>query len=149
MNAKLFKPSEHHASAPLELIHSDLHYISHMTFTGYKYWITLIDDFSHFHVVIPLKAKSDTFEAFKCYKAYAENYLDRKIKTLRDDKGGEYMSNEFDRFTTECSIIHQHTVQNYPQQNGVAEHANRLLMEYISTMVKNFLGECLAALVHM
>ena len=92
MNSKLFKPLEHFTSAPLELIHSDLHYVTHTTFTGFKYWITFIDDFSQFCIVILLKAKSDMSEAFKCYKAYAENHLDCKIKALRDDKGGEYMS---------------------------------------------------------
>jgi len=155
MNAKPFKQSKHHTSAPLELVHSDVHYAAHATFTGFKYWITFIDDFSRFRIVIPLQAKSDTFEAFKHYKAYAENCLDQKIKALRDDKGGEYMSSEFIRFTTECGIICQHMVQNHPQQNSVAEHANRFLMEHISTMLnesgmaKNFWGECLAALTHV
>jgi len=76
MNAKLFKQSKDCTSAPLELIHSDVHYVAHATFTGFKYWITFIDDLSHFRVVIPLQAKSDVFDAFKCYKAYAENHLD-------------------------------------------------------------------------
>jgi transposase InsO family protein len=61
------------------------------------------------------------FDAFKRFKAYAENQLDCKIKALRDDKGGEYMSREFLKFTDECGIARQHTVRNRPQQNGVAE----------------------------
>jgi len=93
MNAKMFKYSKHHTSAPLELVHTDFHYVTHVTFTRFKYWITFIDDFSHFCIVILLRRKSDTFEAFKHYKAYAKNHTDQKIKTLRDDKGGEYMSN--------------------------------------------------------
>ena len=76
MNTKLFKLSKHHTSAPLELVHNDVHYISHVTFTRFKYWIKFIDNFSHFHVIIPLRRKSDTFEAFKCYKAYAKNHTD-------------------------------------------------------------------------
>jgi len=65
------------------------------------------------------------------------------------------MSNEFIKFTTECDITHQHTIQNQPQQNSVAEHANNFLTEYISTMLnksrmaKAFLGECLVALIHI
>src|SRR5882724_10160672 len=99
MNAKPFKLSKHCASAPLELFHSNVHYVANVTFTGFKHWITFIADFSQFHIVIPLRAKSNTFNAFKHYKAYARNHLDLKIKTLRDDKGGEYMSNEFIKFT--------------------------------------------------
>jgi hypothetical protein len=105
--------------------------------------------------VVPIKAKSDVFLAFKTFKAYAENQSERKLKTLRDDKGGEYMSNEFLEFTNSCGIVRQHTVRNRPQQNGVAERANRLLSERMTAMLdesglpKAFWGECLAALVHV
>ena len=49
-----------------------------------------------------------------------------KIKILRDDKGGEYMSNAFTKFTTDCGIERQHTVR-----------------------AKAFWGEALGALVHV
>jgi hypothetical protein len=53
----------------------------------------------------------DVFEAFKQFKAYAENQSERKLKILRDDKGGEYMSNAFLDFTTQCGIERQHSVR--------------------------------------
>ena len=89
------------------------------------------------------------------FKAFAENQSERKIKILHDDKGGEYMSNAFLDFTTQCGILCQHTVRNRPQLNGVAEHANRLLSERITAMLdkcglsKGFWGNCLASLVHV
>jgi len=52
-----------------------------------------------------LKQKSQALEAFKLFKATAENQLDAKIKELQDDKGGEYMSNEFIKFTDSCGVI--------------------------------------------
>ena len=36
-----------------------------------------------------LKRKSDTFAAFKAYKAYAENCLGLRIKATWDNKGGK------------------------------------------------------------
>jgi len=36
--------------------------------------------------VLPIKAKSDIFDAFKQFKAYAENQSGHRIKILRDDK---------------------------------------------------------------
>jgi len=71
-----------------------------------------------------------TFEAFKQFKAYAENQSERKIKTLR----GEYMSKAFLDFTSHCGIERQHTVRARPQQNGVAERANRVLSKRLTTM---------------
>ena len=91
----------------------------------------------------------------KQFKAYAENQSGHKIKILRDDKGGEYMSNAFTKFTTDCGIERQHTVRARPQQNGVAERANRVLSERLTTMLdesglpKAFWGEGLGALVHV
>ena len=65
------------------------------------------------------------------------------------------MSNAMLKFTTECGIERQHTVRACPQQNGVAERANRVLSEQITAMLAEsgltmaFWGEALDALVHV
>jgi transposase InsO family protein len=125
------------------------------TYSGYRYWITFIDDYSQFRAVVFLKAKSDTLVAFKTFKAWAENVLDLKIKSLQDDKGGEYMSAEFLKFTDECGIERRHTTRNRPQQNGVAERANRTMADDITAMLVEaklpaaYWGECAGAMVHV
>jgi len=155
MHANPFPVSNNRMSTPLELVHSDVHDVNHHTFTSYRYWVTFIDDYSRYWFVFPIKRKSEVLQAFKNFKAYAETQSGHRIKTLRDDKGGEYMSNEFHQFTDLCGIARQHTVQNRPQQNGVAERANRSISERITAMLnesglpKTFWGECLAALVHI
>lgn len=68
-----------------------------------------------------MKAKSETFDVFKRLKAYAETQLGAKIAALQDDKGGEYMSKEFEQYCIDHGISRRHTVRNRPQQNGVAE----------------------------
>ena len=82
--------ASHHASGPLQLVHSDVHGpLPVQSRNGYKYWITFIDDYSRHWSVMALRKKSDAFAAFKQFKAYAENQMDLKIKATRDDKGGE------------------------------------------------------------
>ena len=155
MHANPFPSSSNRADDILELIHSDLHYIGITSLGGYNYWITFIDDHSRFKAVVPLKRKSDAFDAFKLFKAFAENQTGKKIKKFRCDKGGEYISNEFIGFLDACGIVKQYTVRNRPQQNGVAERANRTLAERITAMLdesglsKRYWAECLAALVHV
>ncbi|CAA7264649.1 unnamed protein product [Cyclocybe aegerita] len=106
-------------------------------------------------MLVPLRKKSDTFEAFKTFKAYAENHTGKKIKQFRDDKGGEYMSNECHKFMDQCGIAREHSCRNRPQQNGVAEHANRTFDEAVTALLdesglsKSFWAECLSALVHV
>jgi transposase InsO family protein len=91
---------------------------------------------------------------YKVYIRLAKNLLERKIKVLRDDKGGEYMSEAFKKFTDECGVVQQHTVPNRPQQNGVAEPVNRTLAEGVTAMLndsglpKIFWEYCLGAFIH-
>jgi len=82
-----------------------------------------------------LKRKSDAFDAFKTFKAYAENQLNAKIKALQDDKAGQYMSAAFLKFTDDCGIVRCHSTRNRPQLNGVAERANRTISDHATTML--------------
>ena len=50
------------------------------------------------------KQKSETFDAFKQFKAWAENITGQKLGTLHNDKGGEYMSREFEAFCIDHGI---------------------------------------------
>ena len=77
--------------APLELIHSDLCEMNGvLTKGGKRYFMTLIDDATSFCYVYLLRTKDEVLDYFKIYKAEVENPLERKIKRLRSDRGGEY-----------------------------------------------------------
>jgi len=136
----------------LELVHSDLHGpLPVRTQSGYQYWITFIDDMSRFRRVYLLKKKSEAFDAFKLYHAWAEKQTGFKLKAFRDDKGGEYMSTEWEKYMAEHGIERQHTTQATPQQNGVAERTNGLMDEGIATLLADahllrFGGRLLAAI---
>ena len=141
-------------SVPLELVHSDLHGLLPATVNGYKYWISFTDDASWFRRCWLLKKKSEAFDAFKQYKSWAEKQTGKAFKSLRDDKGGEYMSNEWEKFMLEHGIERQHTVWATPQQNGVAEHTNRILDEGVASLLSDshfpacFWGEALSCFLH-
>ena len=76
-----------------------------------------------------LKKKSEVFARFKEYVAEAECELGVPVRQLRDDKGGEYISTEFNQYCKDRGISRQHTVKATPQQNAVAEHLNQTLAE--------------------
>jgi transposase InsO family protein len=81
----------------------------------------LIDDVTRFCYVYLLQTKDEAFDYFKIYKAEVENQLERKIKRLRSDRGGEYFSKIFDEFCEEHDVIHERTPPYSPESNGVAE----------------------------
>ncbi|KAJ3489457.1 hypothetical protein NLJ89_g11528 [Agrocybe chaxingu] len=156
MHSNPFPSSPSHSLQPLELIHTDLHGpLPVASREGYHYWITFIDDCTRFRAIMMLKKKSDAFNAFRLYKAYAENQLGCKIKSMQDDKGGEYMSTAFIKFTDDCGIFRRHTTRNRPQMNGVAERANRTISDDVTAMITesrlppSFWSYCLAAHVHV
>ena len=122
--------------APLELIHSDLCEMNGvLTKGGKKYFMTLIDESTRYCRVYLLKSKDEALNFFKIYKAEVENQLDRRIKRLRYDRGGEYFSNEFDAFCVEHGIIHEMTPPYSPQSNGVAKRKNRTLTDLVNAML--------------
>ena len=71
-----------------------------------------------------MQGKSETFEKFKEFTVEAEKQLGKSLKTLRSDRGGEYLDNEFKDHLLENGILSQLTAPGTPQQNGVAERRN-------------------------
>jgi transposase InsO family protein len=64
-----------------------------------------------------------------------ENFTGLKVKTLRTDNGGEYVSNDFSKYCVNKGILHQYSNPYTPEQNGVSERLNRKLMESAKSMI--------------
>ncbi|GBL74430.1 Retrovirus-related Pol polyprotein from transposon TNT 1-94 [Araneus ventricosus] len=92
------------------------------------YFETFIDDNSRFVHVYFLRSKDDVKSAFLEFKAYIENKLNCKIKTLRTAQGLEYVGPNFDLYLVENGIKREHTCDYTPQVNGIAELENRTLV---------------------
>ena len=97
--------------------------------------MTLIDDATKWCHIYLVKTKDEALNFFKIYKAEVENQLEKKIKRLRSDRGGEYVSHEFAEFCAEHGIIHEVTPPYSPQSNGVAERKNRTLTDLVNAML--------------
>ena len=110
------------ATVPLQLIHSDIcGPMSVKARHGALYFITFIDDYTRYGHVYLINHKSDALNCFKSYLNMVENQLERTVKTLRTDRGREYLSEAFKSLCDEKGIVRQLTTPYTPQQNGVAE----------------------------
>ena len=102
---------------------------------GFQDFITFIDDLSRYGYVYLMKHKSETFEKFKEFHNKVENQRCKKIKALRSDRGGEYLSHEFSDHLKSCGIVPQLTPPGTPQRNGVSERCNRTLLNMVRSMM--------------
>jgi hypothetical protein len=87
------KHASWHASAPLQLVHSDLSgFLSSPSFFRCNYFLTFNDDFSRGTWIYFLKLKSEVFDKFLAYKALVEKQSRHQLQSLRIDNGGEYVN---------------------------------------------------------
>ncbi|KAL4326131.1 hypothetical protein GQ457_11G022160 [Hibiscus cannabinus] len=85
------------ASDLLGLIHSDVcGPMNTQARGGYQYFITFTDDFSRYGYIYLMRHKSEALEKFKEFKNEVQNQHGKSIKALRSDRGGEYLSQDFD-----------------------------------------------------
>ena len=133
-----FKSVQERSNELLSMIHNDLYDFKTIPSCGGKnYFITFIDDCSKYFYVYLLHSKDETLNMFKIYKAEVKNQLEKKIKIIRSDRGGEYESTAFSDFCTQHGIVHQTPAPYTAQQNGVAERKNGTLKDMINSMLNS------------
>nr|GEY42700.1 retrotransposon protein, putative, Ty1-copia subclass [Tanacetum cinerariifolium] len=100
-----------------------------------SYFVTFTDDFSRYGYVYLLKHKHEVFETFKMFQKEVKNQLGKTIKSLRSDRGGEYMSQEFLDHLKDHGIIAHRTPPYTPQHNGVSKRRNKTLLDMVRSMM--------------
>lgn len=129
------------ASSPLDLLHLDLWGSSPVpSNSGYRFYLSIVDDCTRYVWFYPLLHKSDAFTVFLNFKKMVENLLSRSIKVVQSDGGGEFVNRHFKTFFTKTGIIHRLSCPYTPQQNGTVERKHRQIVE---------MGLCLLAQSHV
>jgi hypothetical protein len=72
----------HRSKHPLECIHSDLHEVPCLTHSGFWYWLTFIDDCTHYCWTYLLQKKNEALLVFKLFKALVEKQYGYLIRIL-------------------------------------------------------------------
>ena len=131
-----FKTKEYSTTKPLELIHADVcGPMRTKGLNGERYFLLFVDDFTRMTWMFLLRRKSETFNCFQIFKELTENEIDMKIKCLRSDNRGEFVSKEFNKYCDDNGIKRHFSITETPQQNGVVERKNRIVMAMARTML--------------
>lgn len=112
-------------------VHSDLWGPAPVESIGHSvYMITFTDDHTRESRLYYLKKKSENFTALKHYHAWVKKHRNKKgISILRSDRGGDYLSDEYDTYLKDEGITRELTVHDTPEQDGVSERLNRTVTE--------------------
>ena len=101
-----FSGTMEQATNLLEIIHTDVcDLMSVEARGGYRYFLTFTDDLSRYGYIYLKKHNYETFEKFKEFQSEVENHRNKKIKFLRSDRRGEYLSYEFGLQLKQCGIV--------------------------------------------
>jgi transposase InsO family protein len=119
----------------LDLVHSDVCGPFPFSIGGMHYFITFTDDHTCKVYLYFMRRKSEAYKKFREFKVEVELQTRRKIKVIRTDNGGEYTSNEFEGYLRNLGIIHEKTVPHTPEQNGLSEILNHVIVEHSRYML--------------
>lgn len=126
------------ATKKLELIHGYLcGRITPSTGAGNRCIFVLIDNFSCYQSTKVLKEKGGVFQKFQNIQTLVEKECKSKMQTFITDRGGEFVSSEFNSSCDESDIKRHLTTPYTPQQNGKVERRNRTLMEMARSILEH------------
>ncbi|KAJ9559500.1 hypothetical protein OSB04_004660 [Centaurea solstitialis] len=127
---KTFKPNNTRVDLPFSLIHSDVWGPAPIIGgQNFRFFVIFVDDCTRMTWVYLLKNKSEVLEKFDVFYNMIQTQFQKNIQIFRSDNGGEFVNSEMKSFFQTKGIIHQTTCPHTPEQNGVAERKNRILLE--------------------
>ena len=105
------------------------------TLGGKVYDMVIVDTFSERSFVKLLTKKSDAADVLMRWIPQVETMTGKKLKRLRSDNGGEFLSGNFTDWLSLRGTVQQTTPSYSPQSNGIAERMNRTLQDKARTMM--------------
>jgi hypothetical protein len=138
-----FCSSSHRAEYPFDLIHLDLWTSPVVSVLGSKYYLVILDDFTHYLWTFPLKLKSDTFTSLFNFFAYVSTQFSRTVKAIQCDN-----ECQFDNSSTRIFLLSHDTQLQMlcpytSPQNGKGERIIHSVNNVILTLlIQAYLSRC-------
>ncbi|CAI5977783.1 unnamed protein product [Closterium sp. NIES-64] len=131
-----FTPTE----APLQTLHMDVWGLARVRGQGHeRYFLLVVDDYSRYTTVFPLRSKGDVTEVLIDWIRAARLQLRRSFSSdfpvvrLHSDRGGEFSSGLLRANCRARGIRQTFTLPESPQQNGIAERRIGMVMDVART----------------
>ena len=130
-----FPSSSSRTFAPFQLIHCDLWTSPVVSFSGYQYYLILLDDYTHYSWSFPLRHKSDTSSTLQRFFSYVCTQYNVIIKALQCDNDGEFINSTLRTFFSTKGISYRFSYPHTSPQNGKAERLLRTTNDVVLTLL--------------
>jgi len=121
-----FKNSLSHSNHCFDMIHTDIWGPFSTTYVqGYRYFFTVVDDYSRYTWIFLMKSKAKTRNALIRFINLIYNQFNCRIKVIRSDNGNEFAWNDL---YDSLGILHQTSCVETPQQNFVVERKHQHIL---------------------
>jgi histone deacetylase 1/2 len=140
---------------PFQLLHCDLWTSPVASNSGYKFYLVIVDDFSHYMWTFPLRRKSDTCDLLINFVAYARTQFQLPVVAFQTDNGTEFVNSTLLEFLTRHGIHLRMSCPYTSPQNGKAERALRTINDVTRTLLfqahmpPSYWAEALAAATYL
>jgi len=102
---------------------------------GHKYFLTIVDDYSRYTWIFPLKQKFEVVKVLENFVVFVQTQFETAIKIIRSDNGIEFVMTNF--FVNK-GIVHQTSCVNTPQQNSTVERKHGHLLNVARALMIQF-----------
>jgi Integrase core domain len=144
----IHKYTANHTTDALELIHTDIcEPFPTAARNGHVYFISFIDDYSRYDYIYLIKEKAQALDTFKFFKLEVELQLNKRIKSVRSNRGGEYYdrsdgsgeqhSGPFAKFLDDNEIVSRYIMPGLLTMNIMGERRNQTLIEMMRSMISH------------
>ena len=132
----LYFVSTSHSNKPFELLHFDIQGpIAITSILGFRYFLTIVGDFSRHTLVYFLKTKFEVTSSVVCFITLDENQFLCRVKIIRFDNGLEF---QLIKFFQQKGILHQTSCMETPQQNRVVKCKHQHILNMIRALLFQF-----------
>ncbi|KAL3511541.1 hypothetical protein ACH5RR_024258 [Cinchona calisaya] len=125
-----FNKSDSVATAPFDLVHSDIWGPSPTpTIGGSKYFVIFVNDYSQYTWIYFMNYKSDLSKIYRDFATMIQTQLSSIIKVFRTDNAMEYKEKSFLDFLHQNGTVIHRSCPGTSQQNGRAERKHRHILD--------------------
>ena len=120
---------------PFELLHCDLWTSPIPSVSGYKYYLVIVDDYSHYIWTFPIRAKFDVHGLFLNSRNYVLTHFGLPIRFIQCDNGREFDNTQNRIFFLSQGILLRFSCPYTSSQNGKAERSLRSINDILRTLL--------------